>query len=119
MFLVGFAIRTPTTSNLYKESLWSILLGTAVTVPYPIYSRQLWCDKVATIYDMMLRDIEINPKLAEVDSDTEIVKNFGQSRWANNEIEREEDIQYEDMISNRTGYKTGWQEMRESIDEKI
>lgn len=68
---------------------------------------------------MMLRDIEINPKLAEVDSDTEIVKNFGQSRWANNEIEREEDIQYEDMISNRTGYKTGWQEMRESIDEKI
>ena len=42
---------------------------------------------------MMKKAIKIHPTLGVVDDDTEIIKNFGLSRWNNADVETPDDVE--------------------------
>lgn len=52
-FFCLFAYRTPLTSNLYKESLYSLALGLSVAALQPVYYRKLYYERVTVAYDKL------------------------------------------------------------------
>lgn len=48
----------------------------------------------------MKKEIAVNPKLGEADDDDFVVKNFGSSRWMENDIDRVEDIETDNAQMN-------------------
>ena len=50
-FFVGFAYWTPLSSKLYKETFYSLVMGTAVAIQVPLYYRRDYIRCVESIYD--------------------------------------------------------------------
>ena len=80
-YFVGFALRTPMHSRLYKETGYSVLLALATASLYPYYYKNIYITNVETVYDDLRLAIKQNPALAKPDDDTAINKNFGPSKW--------------------------------------
>jgi hypothetical protein len=88
------------TSNLYKEAIYSGLLGGAICGLYPVYARQSFHEKVSSLYYQMKQEIALNPALGKEDDDDYVVKNFGPSRWMENDVDRMEDIETDNAQMN-------------------
>ena len=101
VYFFGFALVMPLHVNLVKESALSLLLGMVTAYAYPWYYKRIYLTNVCTVYDNLRLAIKLNPKLAKPDSDKDINKNFGPSKWNSHDsgFEDEEDIEFEDQIS--------------------
>lgn len=75
-----YAIRTPLTSKLYKEALYSLLIGTGLAAQLPLYNRRQYIDSVGFAYDKLKARFAQFPDDNVPDSEN-INKNFGYSKW--------------------------------------
>lgn len=50
IFFVGFAIRTPIASKLYKETFLSMVLGMGTAAQYTLYKRRQYLVEVDRVY---------------------------------------------------------------------
>lgn len=64
-FFIGYAIRTPMHSKLYKELAKSLALGAGVTYSYPAYYRYKYHSIVEDSYEIVRQKFEANPKLLD------------------------------------------------------
>jgi len=79
-FFIIYAIKTPLTSNLYKETVYSMAMGLGLAACVPIYYRKAYLHRVGEAYDVLKARFEKFPEQAVPDSDNAI-KNFGDTRW--------------------------------------
>jgi len=77
IFFVGFAIKSPISSKLYKETVLSLLMGGLCGSAFTICKRDQYHKKVSSVYWDMKHQIDENPKLGKIDDEREVVKNFG------------------------------------------
>lgn len=87
-----FAKFSPISSNLYKETLISGILGCSLATFYPAYQKTIYMNKVSVAYDRLKAKFEKYPHLDQPDPEN-VMKNFGPSRWNNEEIEDIEDLE--------------------------
>ena len=97
-YFVGFAVRMPLSSKLYKESVYSLCLGMMTACSYPYYYRRHYIQQVEETYWFLRAAIAKHPHMAEPDSDN-VNKNFGMSRMNNSgEFDSEEEIDYDKSL---------------------
>jgi len=89
--LCVFAYRTPLTSKLYKESLYSFAIGCTLASAYPHYYKTIYNEKVSRSYFWLKAKFERFPELNIPDGDN-VNKNFGMSKWNEGDVEGEEDM---------------------------
>ena len=99
-----FAIRTPIHRNLLRELGYSIGLGFTTTYTYPYYYYQQYLAKVDECFDVVTGEFKRQPKLIEKlredeDKNPAILKNFGFSQNADNDIDGDEDGTAENMTN--------------------
>jgi hypothetical protein len=90
-FFIGFAIYKPITSKLYKEILQSFLLGCMISAAHPLYLKMKYMEAVSDAYGMLKNRFKKFPHL-EVPDTEHVQKNFGLSKWNNEEVDDDEDI---------------------------
>ena len=95
-FFVMFAIRTPIHRNLLRELGYSLGLGFTTTYAYPFYYYQQYLAKVDECFDVVTGEFKRRPKLIEKlrideDKNPSILKNFGLSQSADEDIVGDED----------------------------
>ena len=108
-FFIGFALKAPMSSKLYKESFYSLGLGMLLGSAYPYYYRNVYMTLVDDVYHKLKRRFEMNPQLAVVDNEQDVNKNFGISKWSDSNVEDEEDVAFlndNDNIFERNGHET-------------
>lgn len=66
IFFVIYAIRTPLTSKLYKEALYSTLMGAGISYGYVHYQKKKYLRYVDEIYDRMKNRFATNPILSTI-----------------------------------------------------
>ncbi len=92
IFLTIYAIRTPLTSKLYKELLYSTLMGAGVSYSYVHQQKRHYHQFVDEIYEKLKDKFATNPILSTMKEDEQIIKNFGFSKYSDNDdMEDEED----------------------------
>ncbi len=91
IFFTGFAIRTPLTSKLYKELLYSMLMGAGISYGYVYQQKRIYNQKVEEIYDRLKGKFATNPILSTMKEDEQIIKNFGYSKWADHDDNEDEE----------------------------
>ena len=79
-FFIAFAIKTPLTSNLYKETVYSLAMGLGLASTVPLYYRNIYLKRVGEAYDLLKMRFDKFPEQAIPDSEN-VVKNFGATRW--------------------------------------
>ena len=108
-FFIGYALRAPMSSKLYRESCFSVGLGMFFGSAYPLYYRSVYINLVDEVYHQLKRRFEANPHLAIIDDENSINKNFGISKWADSGVEDEGDVDVlneNDNIFERNGKET-------------
>ena len=60
-FFIRYAIKTPLNSNLYKETVYSLILGMGSAATIPLYYRKLYLNRVSQAYDELKLRFELNP----------------------------------------------------------
>jgi len=93
-------------SRLVKESAISVVLGMATASLYPYYYKRVYVTNVVTVYNDLRKAIKLNPALAKPDSDTEINKNFGPSKWNTSQsgMDSEDDIEMDGKMGIMDGH---------------
>ena len=51
VYFVGFVLKSPLSSKLYKETAYSLLLGGLTASIYPLYYRRIYLKTIDSIYD--------------------------------------------------------------------
>ena len=98
-YFLGFAIRMPLSSKLYKESFYSLCLGMMTASAYPYYYRRHYIEQVEETYWFLRAAIAKHPQFSEPDSDN-VNKNFGNSRMNNSgDYDAEEEIDYDKKLT--------------------
>ena len=106
VYFIGFALKVPMHSRLVKESAISVVLGMATASLYPYYYKRVYVTNVVTVYNDLRKAIKLNPALAKPDSDTEINKNFGPSKWNTSQsgMDSEDDIEMDGKMGIMDGH---------------
>ena len=50
IYFIGFAVMTPLSSKLYKETFYALGMGMATAGLYPLYYRRLYLQTIDSIY---------------------------------------------------------------------
>ena len=104
-FLFGFALVTPMSSRLLKESVMSVGLGMGLAGLYPYYYKRIYLTNVCTVYDDLRKAIKLNPALAKPDDASAVNKNFGPSKWnPESSLESEDEVEMDDEMSIFAGH---------------
>ena len=82
VFFVGFAIRTPLTSKLYKELGYSLIMGASLSYTYVHQQKLKYHALIDDIYDKVKLKFASNPILSTMREDEQIIKNFGFTKFA-------------------------------------
>jgi hypothetical protein len=82
VFFVGFAIRTPLTSKLYKELGYSLIMGAGLSYTYVHQQKLKYHALIDDIYDKVKLKFASNPILSTMREDEQIIKNFGFTKFA-------------------------------------
>lgn len=98
VFFVGFAYWTPLSSKLYKESALSLVLGMVSGATYPFYYRRKYLQQVDEVYADIRHRLQLFPHLNKPDTEN-AVKNFGNTRWNDEDFESGEEIEMDEQIS--------------------
>lgn len=69
IFFIGFALRTPIASKLYKETVMSMLMGGGLGCLYTLKMRDSYHKKVSEVYWDMKAQIEARPALGKRDDE--------------------------------------------------
>ncbi len=69
IFFIGYAIRTPLTSKLYKELVYSMLMGAGISYIYVHKQKQKYHAFVDEIYDKLKNKFATNPILSTIKED--------------------------------------------------
>lgn len=78
-------------SKLYKETLWSLILGASVGYGYVHWQKLKYHNAVDETYEMLKNKFATNPILSTIKEDQQIIKNFGFNKFSDNEDEEEDD----------------------------
>ena len=82
---IGYAVKTPIYSKLYRELGKSILLGATFGYIPSYFSHQKYLGVVDESYEIVKQKFEANPKIIENvenhDNSSLHIKNFGLSAW--------------------------------------
>ena len=98
-YFIGFAVRMPLSSKLYKESFYSLCLGMLTACGYPYYYRRHYIQQVEDTYWFLRAAIAKHPHMSEPDSDN-VNKNFGQSRMNNSgDFDSDEEIEFDKTLT--------------------
>lgn len=98
VYFIGFAIKAPLSSKLYKESLYSLMMGMATAGTIPLYYRYHYTKTVNSIYNQLVERFEMYPHL-EVPDSGDSIKNFGMNKWNDTWFEGEDDIELDETIN--------------------
>jgi len=88
---IGFALFSPIQSRLYKEILYSAVIGAAVGYSYSYYYKLEYLKMVDEVYDIMKHRFASNPEMATMKEDEQILKNFGFHKFSDQDHDEEED----------------------------
>jgi hypothetical protein len=78
----GYAVKTPLTSKLYKELVYSLLMGAGISYLYVWKQKRAYLGYVDEIYDRLKSKFATNPILSTMKEDEQIIKNFGLTKFA-------------------------------------
>ena len=104
---MGFAVKRPMTSKLYKELGYSILMGAGVSYTYIHYYKRIYLRHVDELYDELKHRFANNPMLASMREDEQIIKNFGFSKWADRDDEDPDEEEAREMGLSEMGIFEG------------
>jgi|TARA_B110000285_G_scaffold219948_1_gene271182 hypothetical protein len=83
-------------------------MGGSLGSLYTLYRRKEYHAKVSEVYWDMKAQIEARPALGKRDDERSVVKNFGQSRWNDNDYNSDEDFDSDEMmLADRGNQKFG------------
>lgn len=114
--LCVFATRVPITSKLYKEAGYSLGIGLATASAYPYYYRRTYDEKVSNTYFWLKARFDKFPDQNIPDGDN-VAKNFGMSKWNDNDIQGEEELMM--MNANSEIFEGGPDDHRKEMKDEM
>mmetsp|Transcript_36215 Transcript_36215/g.26871 ORF Transcript_36215/g.26871 Transcript_36215/m.26871 type:complete len:154 (+) Transcript_36215:209-670(+) len=115
LFFCGFAVMKPLTNKLYKETLYSILMGSMVAYSYVYYKKRQYNQCVDETYELIKKRFQRNPALADLIEGNQIVKNFGLSKYT--EFDDDEEIMEDTLGVFEGGVEMEQRETRQRISD--